>query len=147
MVRDGRVQYLLDTNIVSEPLRPNPSLEILRELRQNWSESAIPAPVWHELRYGCVRLPPSRRRDTIERYLESVVLPTLPILMYDRHAADWHARERGRLSKMGRMPPFVDGQIAAIANVHGLVLVTSNLRHFSQFNDLQIETWAASGTA
>ena len=45
MVRDGRVQYLLDTNIVSEPLRPNPSLEILRELRQNWSESAIPAPV------------------------------------------------------------------------------------------------------
>jgi len=49
------VEYLPDTNIVSEPLRPQPSASIMRELRTHESVSAIPAPVWHELRFGCTR--------------------------------------------------------------------------------------------
>ena len=136
------MQYLLDTNVVSEPLRPEPSEGIVRKLRVHGEESAIPTPVWHELRFGCARLPPSRRRDTLERYLEDVVLASFPVLDYGREAADWHARQRARLVAAGQTPPFVDGQIAAIAHVNSLILVTSNVRDFEEFEGLRLERWA-----
>jgi hypothetical protein len=63
------------------------------------------------LRFGVERLPSSRRREVIERYLEEVVLPAIPILAYDQRAADWHASERARLASSGDTPSFADGQI------------------------------------
>ena len=135
------MKYLLDTNTVSEPLRPRPSAEVVRRLREYEGEVAVPAPVWHELRFGCSRLPPSRRREAIERYIEDVVLQSFPIMDYGWKAADWHARERARLAAAGRTPPFVDGQIAAIAHTNSLILVTSNTGDFQAFDGLSIENW------
>ena len=136
------MEYLLDTNVVSEPLRPVPDAGIMRRLRAHEGEIAIPSLVWHELRFGCARLPESRRRDVIERYLEDVVLATFPVLDYDREAAEWHALERARLVGVGRAPPFADGQIAAIAYVNSLTLITSNIRDFQWFRDLRVRSWA-----
>lgn len=135
-------RYLLDSDVVSEPTRPAPSIKLLDWLEQHEGESAIAAPVWHELRFGCERLPPSRRRDAIESYLVDVVLATLPILDYDQRAAEWHARERARLALTGRTPPFADGQIAAIARVNDLALVSRNQKHFRWFHGLRLEGWA-----
>jgi tRNA(fMet)-specific endonuclease VapC len=42
---------------------------------------------------------------------------------------------------LGKPPPFVDGQIAAIAKVNDLVLVTSNRSHFELFEGLEIQNW------
>ncbi len=134
-------RFLLDTDVVSEPTRPAPSAEVLRWLERHEGESAIAALVWHELRFGCERLPPSRRRDSIESYLVEVVLASLPILDYDQRAAEWHASERARLAKAGQSPPFVDGQIAAIARVNDLTLVTLNQRDFGRFEGLRVERW------
>ena len=91
------MKYLLGTSTVSNPLRLRPSPGGLRRLHEHESESAVPAPVWDELRFGCARLLRSRRREAIERYLEDVVLESFPILDYGFKAADWHARERARL--------------------------------------------------
>ena len=135
------MRYLLDTNVVSEPLRPKPSLSVIRRLSEIDDEAAIGAPVWHELRFGCARLPPSRRRERFEHYIDTVILPNFPVLEYDREAADWHALERTRLSALGRPPPFVDGQIAAIAHVNDLILVTGNSRDFLGFQGLRLESW------
>ena len=135
-------RYLLDSDVVSEPTRPAPSAKVLRWLERHEDQSAIAAPVWHELRFGCERLPPSRRRDSIESYLAEVVLASLPILDYDRRAAEWHAGERARLMSAGRTPPFMDGQIAAIARVNDLTLVTRNQRDFRWFEGLRLERWA-----
>ena len=135
------MRYLLDTNTVSEPLRPTPAVGIVRRLHRHDGEVAIPAPVWHELRFGCARLPPSRRREAIERYIETVVLASFPVLDYDKEAADWHALERVRLGADGRTPPFVDGQIAAIAYVNDLTLITSNTRDFAGFRELRVQSW------
>ena len=135
------MKYLLDTNTVSEPLRPRPNARVIRRLHEHEDEIAIPAPVWHELRFGCSRLARSRRRDAIERYIEEVVLESIPILDYGFKAADWHARERARLVAAGRTPPFVDSQIAAIAHANGLVLVTSNIGDFRSFEGLRVESW------
>ena len=135
------MRHLLDTNVVSEPLRPEPSPGAFRRLSEIDDEAAIGAPVWHELRFGCARLPPLRRRERFERYIDTVVLPNFPILEYDREAADWHALERARLSALGRTPPFVDGQIAAIAHVNDLILVTGNSGDFLGFQGLRLESW------
>ena len=136
------MEFLLDTSVVSEPLRPQPSINIMQRLREHDGEIAIAAPVWHELRSGCVRLPQSRHRDAIERYIEDVVRTSFPVIDYNLEAADWHALERARLSAEGRTPPFVDGQIAAIAHVNGLTLVTSNISHFRGFQGLRLLDWA-----
>ena len=135
------MRYLLDTNIISAPLRSEPNVDVIRRLREHEREIAIPAPVWHELRFGCARLAQSRRREIIERYIEDVVLESFPILEYGWKAADWHARERARLIAVGRTPPFVDGQIAAIAYTNRLTLVTSNTRDFRHFEGLNIQSW------
>ena len=135
-------KYLLDTNVISEPLRPHPAPGILRRLREHEGEMAIPAPVWHELRFGCARLTQSRRREVIERYIQDVVLASFPVLNYNQEAADWHALERARLEAVGKTPPFVDGQIAAIAYVNELILVTSNPADFWTFKGLQVRSWS-----
>jgi len=140
------LKYLLDTNVVSEPLRPEPNFGVLRRLRRHEEEIAIPSVVWHELRFGSERLPLSRRREAIEKYLEEVVLATIPILDYDREAAEWHARERARLTARGGTPPFADGQIAAIARTHDLILVTFNDADFRRFQGLRVQTWGRGRT-
>ena len=115
---------------------------MIRRLSEIDGEAAIGAPIWHELRFGCARLPPSRRRERFEHYIDTVVLPSFPVLEYGREAADWHALERARLSALGRTPPFTDGQIAAIAHVNDLILVTGNSRDFEGFQDLRLEDWS-----
>ncbi|MFN7854237.1 MAG: VapC toxin family PIN domain ribonuclease, partial [Dolichospermum sp.] len=55
--------------------------------------------------------------------------------------AKWHAQERARLSKIGKTPAFIDGQIASIAFCNDLILVTNNVADFQDFEDLIIENW------
>jgi tRNA(fMet)-specific endonuclease VapC len=135
------LKYLLDTDVVSEPLRPKPSAAVVRKLQKHEQEIATASIVWHELRFGVERLPSSRRRDVVERYLGEVVRPSIPILVYDRAAAEWHARERARLASKGETPSFADGQIAAIAHVHDLTVVTFNEADFRRFEGLHVTTW------
>jgi tRNA(fMet)-specific endonuclease VapC len=134
------LKYLLDTNAISEPARPSPNPGVLTRLERHEREIALAAPVWHELVFGLERLPPSVKRTRIEDYLFGTVAE-LPILSYDTAAAEWHARERARLSAVGKVPPFLDGQIASIAAIHSLVLVTANRAHFELFDELRIESW------
>lgn len=135
------IRYLLDTNVLSEPVRPSPHPRVLSRLREHGEEIATAAPVWNELLFGYERLPPSRKREAIASYLFRAVRASVPILPYDQAAAEWHAAERAKLTASGRPPAFVDGQIAAIAKVNELVLVTSNRSHFAGFGDLQVVDW------
>ncbi|HSH04373.1 MAG TPA: type II toxin-antitoxin system VapC family toxin [Anaerolineae bacterium] len=134
-------RFLLDTNIVSEPLRPRPKRTILTHLAQHQHHLAISAPVWHELWFGCQRLPASTRRSAIERYLQDVVAASMPILPYDDRAATWQASQRARLTNQGLTPPFVDSQIAAIAWANNLTLVTLNRADYDHFSDLTVVDW------
>ncbi len=137
------LRYLLDTNIVSAPFRKQPPVGLIRKLEEHAGDCTIAAVVWHELRFGCALLPPSKRRGALERYLDEVVLPNYVIKDYDRAAAEWHAAERARLTLVGRTPALLDGQIAAIARVNRLVLVTDNTADFQHFEGLDRENWIA----
>ena len=126
------LRFLLDTSVVSSPVSKQPSPEILKRLDAG-PDCAIAALMWHELTYGCYPLPRGRRRAAIEAYLRNVVLASFPMLPYDEAAAHWHGLERTRLELLGKPAPYVDGQIAAIAHDHGLVLATINVRDFARF--------------
>ena len=135
-------RYLLDTSVVSSPASKAPSPEIVKRLESHGHECAIAAPVWNELTYGCQRLPSGKRRDALESYLQDVVLASFPVLPYDEACAHWHGFERARLERLGRPAPYVDGQIAAIARVNELTLVTVNVKDFARFSGLEVESWA-----
>ncbi len=100
------------------------------------------AAVWNELIFGLRRLPESKRRQTLERYIRDVLEPTVPVLPYDARAAEWHAIERARLGAAGRTPAYVDGSIAAVAHTNRLILVTHNLSNYLDFEGIELEDWA-----
>jgi tRNA(fMet)-specific endonuclease VapC len=83
----------------------------------------------------------SKKGRAIDAYLEEAVRSALPILPYDDEAASWHASERARLAKRGRPPAAAAGQIAAIARVNELVVVTANVKDFRRFEGLEVENW------
>jgi tRNA(fMet)-specific endonuclease VapC len=136
------LRYLLDTSVVSAPMTKTPHPHIIKRLEVYGHESAIAAPVWHELTYGCRRLPRGKRRNALERYLHDVVRASFPILAYDAAAATWHAYERARLEVLGRPAPFADGQIAAIAHANGLALIPLNVKDFARFKALDVRDWS-----
>ncbi|MCK6382945.1 MAG: type II toxin-antitoxin system VapC family toxin [Rhodocyclaceae bacterium] len=135
------LRYLLDTNILSEAVRASPDAKVMAQLRRHGDRIATSAITWHELHHGLALMPPSRKRTAVAAYLESLARAGLPVLPYAAEAAEWHARERARLTAAGRTPPFVDGQIAAIAQANGLTLVTRNTADFRQFSGLKIQNW------
>jgi tRNA(fMet)-specific endonuclease VapC len=136
------IRHLLDTNIISSPISKQPDPDILERLAEYGEDRAIAAPVWHELTYGCTRLPAGKRRTALETSLAEVVGASFPILPYDAVAAAWHGQERARLEAIGKPASFVDGQIAAIAHTFGLILITANAKDFSPFKGVEILNWA-----
>jgi tRNA(fMet)-specific endonuclease VapC len=135
------LRYLLDTNIISEAIRPQPNNNVMRHLLDARSTIAIASVVWHEALLGCYRMPESRRRQAIEAYLQEEVKARLPILPYTQAAAEWFAEERARLIPIGLTPSYADGQIAAIAAANNLILVTRNMADYENFTRLAIENW------
>ncbi|MEQ8999212.1 MAG: type II toxin-antitoxin system VapC family toxin [Coleofasciculus sp. B1-GNL1-01] len=135
------LRFLLDSNIISEPMKPKPNARVMANLSRYTGEMSTATIVWHELLFGLNRLPPSRKRQALEQYLQEEVKAKLPFLPYNEAAAEWHAHERSRLVKLGKTPSFADSQIAAIAKVNQLILVTNNVSDYANFNDLPIENW------
>jgi tRNA(fMet)-specific endonuclease VapC len=134
------VRALLDTNALAEAVRPAPNPGFLKKLRANEAKVAIASVTLHEALYGVERLPEGNRKEILRAYVRDVVAK-MPVLPYDAPAAEWHARERVRLEAAGRPMPYADGQIAAIAFVHALTLVTANVRDFRSVKGLHVEDW------
>ncbi|MBD2691110.1 type II toxin-antitoxin system VapC family toxin [Anabaena catenula] len=134
-------RFLLDTNIISEINKKIPNKLVVDKMNQYQGGVATASVVIHELLFGCLRLPPdSVRRRFLEDYIEEIPAK-MPVFDYDLNAAKWHAQERARLSKIGKIPAFIDGQIASIAFCNNLILVTNNVADFQEFEDLVIENW------
>lgn len=134
-------RFLVDTNTISEPTRKRPYAPVLENLRKYQKEITISTTVLHELIFGCESLPESRKRKDIERYIRDPIISAVPIISYDEKAARWHAVERARLTAIGQKPSISDGQIAAVAAVNGLTLVTRNVSDFSGFEGVNVVNW------
>jgi tRNA(fMet)-specific endonuclease VapC len=136
------MEFLLDTNVVSELARPRPDAGVLEKVAAAEPRAVIASTVWHELVFGVERLPSGPRRDGLRMFVDEIA-GRFSVLPYDRPAASWHARERARLAAAGRTPAFADGQVAAVAVTHDLRLVTRNVTDFADFSGLIVENWFA----
>jgi tRNA(fMet)-specific endonuclease VapC len=135
---------LLDTNIVPELARQRPDSRVESRVLAHQAECALAAPSLEELIFGVARLPPSARREMLERWLEGI-LASFPLLPYDARCAAWLGRERARLAAQGQPAPRTDGEIAAVAMANGLVLVTRNRADFDCYEGLLVENWFEEG--
>lgn len=140
--------FLLDTNIVSETVRPKPERRVLA-----WIEERSPAELFlasmtiGELMRGARRIKDEPRRTTYERWIENDLSEQFEgrILPFDDKAARTWGRLMGDGDRKGLTPAAADAQIAAIAINHGLILVTRNVRDFQNFDLEIINPWDREG--
>lgn len=140
------MKYLLDTNIISEPMKKSPNTRVMNKLALETNHSATSATVWHELNYGIERLasqsePTDNRIVELRSYLQLLIQNQFEIISFDRQAAEWLAVERARLNKLGITPAKYDSEIAAVAVANNLIVITRNTKDFVIYEDLLVENW------
>ena len=124
---------LLDTNVVSEVMRPKPSENVLYWLNQQHSGSLFISSITiAEICYGLRVLPNGQRRQQLEERFEAFVAQGFSgsILNFDESAARAYAELMGQRKEKGCSMNLPDGQIAAVAQVNHLTLATRNIRDF-----------------
>ena len=141
---EEEAHYLLDSNIVSEIIKPEPDFNLISKIAEHNSDCAICAPVWQEILYGLYRLPDGMNKKYLEKFLIDDVMENFKVITYSKKSAEIHADIRAKCGKIGRPAPFADSLIASIALANHMVLVTRNTKHFEairEVSDLQIENW------
>ena len=127
------MSFLLDTNVVSEWLKPRPNPGVVAWLAEvDEDQTCMSVVTITELRYGVERLPGGARKRRLDEWLHQELLPrfegrTLPV---DLAIADECGRLIARSESVGRPIEARDAFIAATAEVYGLTLVTRNVSHF-----------------
>ena len=119
--------FLLDTNIISELVKPKPEANVT-EWIENTSESLLYLSVLTlgEIRRGIAALPQSRRRATLEAWLDKDLRARFEnrILVIDQEVADRWGLLTAAARNSGIVLPVIDGLLAATALEHNLTLVT-----------------------
>lgn len=121
--------YLVDANVLSEPTKPEPSLAVVRWLRDHEGEFVIDPIILGELRFGILCLPKGRRRARLEQWFEFGV-QHLQCVPWDASTGLQWAGLVAKLRTSGRAMPIKDSLIAATALTHDLVLVTRDRADF-----------------
>ena len=137
---------LLDTNVISEALRPAPSDRVLRWLdEQDPRTLFLSAVSLAELLAGAAYLPPGRRRSDLERSLAAALRHLFAdrILPFDAEAATVFAPLMARARAQGAPIGFADGQIAAVAAARGFAVASRDTAPFAAAGLRLIDPWSA----
>lgn len=130
---------VLDTNVLSEPLRPHPESAVLDWLADH-TDASITAITVGELLVGVSRLPPGARRDSLAAAVDRAI-GEAEVLAYDDVAAPAYARIQDHRRNAGRPLAVEDGMIAAICLAHGAALATRNTRDFEGLGVELVNPW------
>jgi hypothetical protein len=124
---------LLDTNVVSETWRPQPSPTVLAWLDVQAAEDLfLCTPVLAELRFGAERLPAGSKKDRLGARIHSLEAGyNNRILSFDLAAASAFGRIGAQRERSGRRMEPLDAMIAAIALANGLKLATRDTNDFT----------------
>jgi tRNA(fMet)-specific endonuclease VapC len=134
------VQYLLDTNIVSE-LVHRPQGRVAARIAQLGEDRVCTSiVVAAELRYGAAK----KGSPRVTRQVEAV-LGALEVLPLEPPADAIYGELRAALERKGQLIGANDLLIAAQALATGCALVTHNLSEFSRVSGLQLENWLEEG--
>ncbi len=139
---------LLDTNILSELMKPAPELAVVQWLdAQPDSQVFLPAITKAEIELGIALFPNGKRKDTFTR-LAGALFDEFQdrILPFDDGAASRYANLVATARKAGRTISLEDAQIAAITQANHLTLATRNTKDFEFIPDLLlINPWQMTG--
>lgn len=127
------MNFLLDTDAVSEWVKPRPNPGII-----GWMESADEDRIFlsvvslAELRYGVERIAAGRRRSRLEQWLQHELPLRFEgrILPVDTNVAEAWGRTVSRSEAAGRPMGIMDAFLAATAETYQMTLVTRNVSHF-----------------
>ena len=136
--------FLLDTNIPSELVRPQPEPKLKTWVAaQNLDTLFISSVSFGELRKGIILLSPGKRRSELEAWIETdlSILFSDRILSVTRPIAERWGVLEGQRQLAGRPLNTPDGMIAATAPEHGLTLVTRNAKGFADLGVAIINPW------
>lgn len=131
------MDYLLDTNHASKLLEGSKSiLNRINLLKNNGSRFGISVSILGELFFAVYA---SSRKDENLRQLR-LFLDDIIIWGFDIIASEEFGKIQAEQKAKGKPIPSIDAQIAAVARIHNLTVLTAD-QHFSQINSLTIENW------
>jgi len=132
---------VLDTNVVSEVVRAEPSPTVIRWLEHQREAFAITSVNIGELFTGVHLLPQGKRRNGLMTAIEDVLLGLAVRLPYDETAARIYASMREQAVIKGRGLAVEDGMIAAICIANGASLATRNVADFDFLPIRTVNPW------
>jgi predicted nucleic acid-binding protein len=136
---------LLDTNVVSELMRPAPSEAVLAWFAaQDAADLYLSAIGEAELRRGAAMLPADKRRDQLMATIDAMIAEDFAgrILPFNSAAAQAFVLVFLERRAAGRPISFADGQIAATARAQGAAIATRNTADFAGCGIAVIDPWA-----
>ena len=135
---------LLDTNVVSEPLRAAPDARVIEWIDAQPLETLfLSAITVAELRAGVALLPAGRRRTGLQENLETRVLPLFAgrVLPFDLACTQAYAKLMSAARAAGLAIASADGYVAAIAATNGLAVATRDTGLFKAAGAAVIDPW------
>lgn len=141
---------LIDTNVISEPLRTAPAARVTDWLDAQPLETLfLSAITVAELRFGVAAAPAGKRRDALHDSLEARVLPLFSgrVLAFDMAASRTYAELMARARAAGLAIGTTDGYIAAIAAANGMMIATRDISPFEAAGVSVINPWEAQATS
>lgn len=135
---------LLDTNVISELMRPKPEPRVLAWANCLDPEAvAITAMNEAEILHGLARLPAGERQLQLQQSWEELVNELFRgrILPFTSEAAHWYAAVLRQRERLARPMATADAVIAATALTHGVALATRNVDDFKGIDLMVINPW------
>ena len=135
---------LVDTNVVSEPLRRAPEPRVAEWLDAQALETLyLSAISVAELRFGVRSLPTGRRQNRLHEDLEGRVLPMFAgrVLSFDLAASQAYAELMAKARSEGRTVPVSDGYIAATAAANSMMVATRDTAPFEAAGLKTVDPW------
>lgn len=138
------MNYLLDTNVISESVRPRPDAGVMRWLAGADEESLYLSVLsLAEISHGMEKISAGRRKRALEVWLREALPERFEsrLLPVDRNVSLAWGQLIARAERKGITLNVMDGFFAATAIVFGLTLVTRNLRHFERLEIQLLNPW------
>ena len=135
---------VLDTNVVSEPLKLRPNETVIA-----WLDAQMPETLFitsislAELYAGIAVMPAGKRRKTLQLALANKIMSLFEdrILSFDKNTAQSFAAVTNATEKAGKPMSFADAAIAAITAKHSFILATRNEADFENAGIKVINPW------
>ena len=136
-------RVLLDTNVLSELVRPRPEARVEAFVRTQ-TDPLVSVLTIHEIAYGAERAPDPARRAKLVAWLAAIQSRFAGrIISIDATIAEHAGRLRAAAEAQGAPADPIDALIAACALLHSAEIATRNVRHFAMLGVSVIDPWSA----